>query len=98
MGNITDYIDPNLLVLAVALYIAGEMIKSSKVIKNKYLPILLGVVGIIVSGVWVCSTYDINTYKDVFGAIFTSVVQGAMTAGLAVYGNQVMKQLTKKDE
>ncbi len=98
MEYITNYIEPKLVVLAVVLYLVGEMFKSSKVVKTKYLPVVLGAIGIIICGIWVISTYDIVTYKDVFAAIFTAVIQGVLTAGLAVYGNQVVKQLNKKDE
>ncbi len=95
---ISNYIEPKLVVVAVVLYLIGEMLKSSKLTKDKYLPVILGVIGVIICGIWVASTYSVSTYKDVFTAVFTALIQGVLTAGLAVYGNQIVKQLNKKDE
>ena len=40
---IKEYVRPELLVLAVVLYFIGKGIKNSETIKDKYIPIILGI-------------------------------------------------------
>lgn len=90
--SIMDYIKPEMLVIAVLLYVIGMMVKQAAFINDKYIPLILGVIGILVAVCWVAG--DSETF-GVTGFI-TSAVQGVLCAGLAVYGNQTIKQLGKK--
>ena len=94
--DVQDFIKPELIVLAPVLYIIGIYIKKSK-IKDKYIPLILGAVSILLCGIWVFSTCGILNFQCVLTAIFTSVTQGILLAGTTVYANQVYLQ-AKKDE
>lgn len=93
--TIINYIKPELIVVSFVLYYIGTIIKETELIKDKYIPCIVGVVGIAICMLWVLST--VTTYKELPNAIFTSIVQGVLVAGLSTYGDQMIKQL-KKDE
>ena len=92
---IKEYIKPELLILAIVLYFLGVAIKNTEVIKDKYIPLVLGLVGIIFSAIYVVATSTIASYQDVLTIIFTSIVQGILVAGASVYVNQLIKQSNK---
>lgn len=95
VNQVFEYIDPELIVVAVMLYFVGSAMKKSSLVKDKYIPLILGVVGILVCAVWVIATYPIKTGKEIATAIFTAVVQGTIAAGLSTYVNQIIKQGNK---
>lgn len=92
-----EYIKPELLILTVVLYFVGIGIKNTELIKDKYIPIILGVVGVLISGIYIVATSTINGYQEVLTVIFTSIVQGILVAGASVYINQVIKQSNKEE-
>lgn len=94
---IKEYIKPELLILAIVLYFLGVAIKNTEVIKDKYIPLVLGFVGIIFSAIYVVATSTIASYQDVLTIIFTSIVQGILVAGASVYVNQLIKQNNKEE-
>lgn len=94
---IKEYIKPELLILAIVLYFLGVAIKNTEVIKDKYIPLVLGLVGIIFSAIYVVATSTIASYQDVLTIIFTSIVQGILVAGASVYVNQLIKQNNKEE-
>lgn len=92
-----NYIKPELIVVAIALYFLGLWLKQAAFIKDKYIPLVLGIVGIFVCGIWVMATATFATGQDIALAVFTAIVQGVLVAGLSTYVNQFIKQL-RKDE
>ena len=75
-----EYIVENALVLIPVLNVIGMIVKNTEKIPNKYIPLILlffGVVGTI-------AILGLNPH---------SVVQGVLVTGVAVYGNQFVKQL-----
>ena len=78
MEALVNYIKPELLITAVALY-------------------FMGIAGILVCGIYVFATCSYNTAQDIAMAVFTSMTQGVLVAGLSTYVNQLIKQL-EKDE
>ena len=96
MENIINFVKPELLVLVLVLWIVGKALKTSQ-IKDKHIPAILGACGIALAVVWVLATSPIGTYQEVLSATFTGVTQGIITAGLAVYGNQLLKQAGKEE-
>ena len=90
--TIMEYIKPEMLVIAVLLYVIGMMVKQAQFINDKYIPLILGVIGILVAVCWVAG--DSGTFG--LTGFMTAAVQGVLCAGLAVYGNQTIKQLAKK--
>lgn len=94
--DIMNYVKPELLVVAIVLYFVGIAIKKAKSIKNNYIPYILGGIGIILCGVWVVANSPLGTVQEVLMAVFTSIVQGVLVAGLSTYVNQLIKQAKEK--
>lgn len=92
---IQNYIKPELLVVSIVLYFIGMGIKKTEKINDKYIPVILGILGVIISAIYVVATSLFNGYQSILMAIFTSFVQGILVAGLSVYANQVIKQAKK---
>lgn len=91
----TEYIKSELLVLIPVLCFLGTILKSSKVINDKFIPLILGILGITLCIIWVVSTAEISGSRDIFLCIFTSVTQGLLVAAGAVYAHQMKKQIDK---
>ena len=82
--DIIGYIVDNALILIPALIVVGAIIKQVEAIPDKWIPLILlplGVAGALALG----------------GLSADSVIQGILVTGAAVYGNQLVKQLGKKD-
>lgn len=89
-----EYIKSELLVLVPVLYIIGLALKRSR-FEDKWIPLMLGIVSIILSALWVVSTSHITNYQDVTAALFTAITQGILAAGASVYANQLYVQSNK---
>lgn len=97
MEQIINYVKPELIVVAVVLYFIGIGFKQSQVVKDKYIPLLLGWIGTILCAIWVVATSPLTTMQDVAMAVFTAIVQGILVAGLSTYVNQIIKQTGKTE-
>lgn len=90
-----EYIKPELLILIPVLYLIGAAVKKSN-IADKFIPVILGAVAVVLAGVYLFATEPINGSQAVATAIFTAFTQGVLCAGASVYVNQIIKQ-TKED-
>lgn len=90
-----EFIKPELLILIPVLYLIGMAIKKSN-LPDKFIPLILGVVGIVLSVIYLLSTEPIIGTQAVATAIFTAITQGVLCAGASVYVNQIIKQ-TKEE-
>ena len=84
MMEIIGYIMDNALILIPALIVIGAIIKQVEAIPNKWIPLILlplGIAGALALG----------------GLSTDSVIQGILVTGASVYGNQLVKQLGKKE-
>lgn len=97
MDQIMNYVKPELIVVAIVLYFLGMWLKQAAFMKDKYIPLVLGIVSIFVCGIWVMATATFATGQDIALAVFTAIVQGVMVAGLSTYVNQIFKQLNKDE-
>jgi len=79
-----NYITENALILIPVLLIIGAILKNTERIKDKYIPVILLPIGITLS-VWVMKGFSAD-----------SVIQGILVTGSAVYGNQLIKQISKE--
>jgi len=79
-----NYITENALILVPVLLVIGAILKNTERIKDKYIPLILLPAGIILS-VWVMNGFTAD-----------SVIQGILVVGAAVYGNQLVKQISKE--
>ena len=97
MEQIMNYVKPELIVVAVALYFLGMALKQAQAVKDKYIPLILGGVSIVLCAVWVLATSEIGTGQQAAMAVFTAITQGILVAGLSNYGNQIIKQTQKTE-
>lgn len=97
MEQIMNYVKPELNVVAVVLYFMGLGIKQSQTIKDKYIPLLNGVVGIVLCGIYVLAISSCQTGQEIAMAVFTAITQGILVAGLSTYVNQIVKQTGKTE-
>ena len=78
------YITENALVLIPVLFIIGQVIKGIEKVSDKYIPLILLPCGILGS-------------IALSGISADSVIQGILVVGVTVYGNQLVKQVTKAE-
>ncbi len=97
MDQIMNYVKPELIVVAVALYFLGMALKQAQSVKDKYIPLILGGVSIVLCAVWVLATSEIGNGQQVAMAVFTAVTQGILLAGLSTYIDQIGKQMNKEE-
>lgn len=97
MEQIMNYIQPELIVVSVALYFIGIGLKKAQYFADKHIPAMLGVIGVVLSALYVFATTPVSNTQEVALAIFTAVVQGVLVAGLSTYVNQIFKQLNKEE-
>lgn len=97
MEQIMNYIKPELIVVAVVLYFVGMWLKKAQAVKDKYIPLILGGIGIVLCAIWVLATSTIGTGQEIAMAVFTAIVQGILVAGVSTYINQIVKQAGKEE-
>lgn len=97
MEQIMNYVKPELIIVAIVLYFLGMGLKQAQAVKDKYIPLILGGVSIVLCAVWVLATSEIGTGQQVAMAVFTAVTQGILVAGLSNYVNQLIKQAQKTE-
>ena len=97
MEVLLNYVKPELVILAVALYLVGLGLKKTEFIKDKYIPATLGLIGVALAALYVLATSHFSGASDILMAVFTSIIQGVLCAGLSTYVNQMIKQLGKNE-
>lgn len=83
--NLLDYIKEQAFILIPVLYVLGLMLKSNKKIQDWVIP-------------WILTICSIVGAILLMGLNINAVIQGILCVGVAVYGNQLVKQTTKKRE
>ena len=97
MEQILNYVKPELVVVAIALYFVWIGLKNTEKVADKYIPVILGIIGIVICGIYVVATCDLKGTQNIAMAIFTAIVQGILVAGLSNYVNQLIKQMNKDE-
>ena len=97
MEQVMNYVKPELVIVAVVLYFLGTFLKKSEAVVDKYIPLILGVVGIVVCGIYVFATSQTSNAQEVAMAVFVALTQGILVAGLSTYVDQIIKQLNKAE-
>ena len=85
-----EYIKPELTLLVVMLYGLGMIFKDTKLIKDKYIPLILTVISILLANLYIIGVSGLSAVN-----IFSGIVQGVLCAATSVYGNQLLKQFKK---
>lgn len=83
--NLLDYIKEQAFILIPVLYVLGLMLKSNKKIQDWVIP-------------WILTICSILGAVLLMGLNINAVIQGILCVGVAVYGNQLVKQTAKKRE
>lgn len=83
--NLLDYIKEQAFILIPVLYVLGLMLKSNKKIQDWIIP-------------WILTICSILGAILLMGLNINAVIQGILCVGVAVYGNQLVKQTTQKRE
>ena len=91
--DFSTYIMAELGVLIPVLYGLGMIIKHMESISDRFIPLILTVVSIILCTLYVVSTHGFNGLS-----VFTSFVQGVICSACAVYSNQLYVQAQKVEE
>lgn len=81
--DLSNYVKPELLVVAVVLCVFGTAVKKTGVISCRYLPFLNAALGIVICSLYVFATAEVSKAADIALAAFTSVTQGILVTGLA---------------
>ena len=95
--NFQEYIKPELFILIPVLYFIGMAIKKSAV-KDKFIPFILGAIGIFTAGLYLLTVFDFDDGKSVATALFTAITQGVLCAAASVYVDQLIKQSLKTED
>ncbi|CZR97808.1 MULTISPECIES: phage holin family protein [Clostridioides] len=85
MDNLISFIPEQLLILVAALYILGFGCKKYKQLDNKYIPVVLWILGVGFS-VWM------------LGLNADAVLQGVICWGISIGINQTYKQLKEENK
>lgn len=93
MDLMVNYVRQELLVLVPVLYWIGLILKNSK-INDKHIPILLGIISIILCGIYIFATSDSD---NILLMVYSILTQGLLVAGCSVYANQIKKQSSKNN-
>ena len=84
MEMLKDYILDNALILIPAIYVIGAILKGTELVKDKYIPVILLPIGIVLAMLLV-------------GFTVNGFIQGVLVTGVAVYANQLVKQVQKEE-
>lgn len=97
MEQILKYVKPELIVVAVVLYFIGMWLKQGELVKDKYIPLVNGAVGIVLCAIYVLATTTFGNSQEYALGVFTALTQGVLVAGLSTYVDQIIKQINKDE-
>ena len=83
------YLVENCAIVVPVLWSIGAALTRTPKVADWLIPYLLGAAGIVL-----CLTITLTTG----GSAVDGIMQGVITAGVAVYGNQLVKQAANKKE
>ena len=92
--DLIKFIPGYLIILIVAAYVLGSILKSLEMVKDKYITIILGLFCITIAMALVIIN---NQYKVIFDGIIYGILQGIIAWGIAIGVNQTVKQLNKNE-
>lgn len=95
--DITSYIETELYIIVPVLYAVGMIFKKSDVVPDKFIPIILGLLGIALASIYKLAYYKPQDISQILAILYAGVTQGILCASASVYANNIIKQL-KKDE
>ena len=97
MDSTIKYVRPELLAVTVVLYWIGMGLKRSQLVRDKYIPMILGAIGVLICVLYIFASCSCASWREAAMAAFTSITQGILVAGLSTYVNQLVKQTGKEE-
>lgn len=94
MDLVMQFINPELAIIIAVCYVLGLFLKSSH-IGDWLIPFILLVFAILLTIVYIAIVLGEGFTAKV---IVTGLIQGLLAASIAVYGNQLIKQVVHKRE
>ena len=87
MQDLIEYVEPSLVMLIVVLQFIGIGLKKTKLIRDNYIPLVIGAAGIVIAALYLYGTEGYSALST-----YRAVSQGILCAGMSVYVNQMYKQ------
>lgn len=87
-----EFIQSEIYILVPCLYGLGMMLKKSTLIRDKYIPLLLLVISLILS-----CLYFLGKNGFSIDSFYTGLVQGILCVSASVFCNQIGKQWFKEE-
>lgn len=81
--DVLNYVVQEGLVMIPVLFIIGEIVKSTELLSNKWIPLALLIISVGFTPL-VLGAYTAN-----------NIVQAVLVAGVTVFGNELIKQTSK---
>ena len=92
--DLMKFIPSYLIILIVATYVLGSILKGMNAFKDKYITLALGLFCITIS---IALTIINGQYKVMFDAVIYGILHGMISWGIAIGINQTIKQLNKNE-
>ncbi len=94
MELVANYLDVRLMIIVVFLYIVGLFLKQVPWFKaNWAIPILLWMLGIFITFLYTAYVLGDGLLPS---TLIVSIIQGTLTAAMAVFGYEIIKQITHR--
>lgn len=77
-----SYLDPKMLIVIVALWVFGSLLKTSPIVPDRWI-------------VWVLTVISVVCSMLILGFNIQAFIEGIIAVGISVYGHQIVKQASK---
>lgn len=92
--DMTEYVYPELLFIIPFLNVTGWWIKHKTKVENRYIPIILGGLAVVLSVFYIHTSMGTAVWES----ITSGFIQGIFLASTAVYANQLIKTGKEEEE
>ena len=97
MEGIEELIRPELLVLIPVLYFLELGLKKLAAFEDRWIPLALGAVGIVLALVYLIATQPVSTGQEIAMLLFAGITQGILCAGCSLFAEKLITR-SKKDD
>lgn len=91
---VNEYIRSELLIVTPVLYIIARIMENSHMNRER-IPWLLLLISVVLAALYTFAASDVSSLAHILMAIFSSIVQGVLLSGTAIFGG-ILGSLTKK--
>lgn len=92
--NILELIQVDLIILIVVVYVLGMFLKKIPKVPDWVIPLVLLIVAVALTIIYkgIALEEGLN-----YVTIVNGIIYGVLIAGVAVFGNQILKQVSKRE-